>query len=633
MRADYKKIPATLGLIAINVIVFAFTRLEAGSLNDSHWTLSLLRHGALFNPLTLGNEWYRIFTHMFLHGGILHLAVNMYALYSVGSDIEILAGTKKFTIVYFVSGIASALNSLYWSLFTIGVGASGAIFGLFGFSLMINIFLSRRSGKSMTPVLVNFAVFVGINLLIAKSVNADNAAHLGGLAAGMLIGLYALVKGEGAAFVRTRIEYFMMPALAIIYLTLPRYQVHYYRFFQSVLAAEDSTRQRLKKDLSDPQYLKVFAANTSQWDSARVMLDRQSDLPTELSADTFRLRRYIGLRIAENGYKTKIIERESYIYLDSIEEVNRQIPQFMSLDFPLSFRIDGEEKPPPRDTSSRELIKVYYDRDWVEIPSPPAAYYRIGYRDSLGRWNGEVRDFYANGDVQMKGTYKNNKREGVFLYYSDHHTYTSAGRYRNDRSIGKWETFHTNGRLASEVFYNGTYFLKNSWDSLGNQLVVDGSGKETQTYPNGVIRLEGAYRNGRQEGYWYGRHENGDMYFQESYSEGRLISGKSRNARGQTFVYDASSLFPLPEKGLAAFQAYLKKETDKVDTQRPAHVRVSFRVTKRGMLTDFNIEESTSPALNAKAIAMLLHGPSWLPAKMHGDQPVDAFTFVDVVFN
>ncbi|HEX8041837.1 MAG TPA: rhomboid family intramembrane serine protease, partial [Chryseosolibacter sp.] len=425
MPANYKRIPATLALIAINVIVFGFTYLEAGSFNDGHWTFSLLRLGALFNPLTLGSEWYRIFTHMFLHGGILHLAVNMYALYSVGSDIEILTGTKKFAFVYFVSGIASALNSLYWSLFTIGVGASGAIFGLFGFSLMINIFLSRRSGKSMTPVLVNFAVFVGINLLIAKSVNADNAAHLGGLAAGMLIGLYALVKGEGAAFMRTRVEYFMIPALVIIYFTLPRFQVHYYRFFQSVMAAEDSTRQRLKKRLSDDQYLKVFAENTSQWDSSLSMLNRQSGLPVELSADTFKLRRYIGLRIEENDYKKKIIERESYIYLDSIEEANKQMSQFTALDFPLSFRIADTEKPPPADTSSRELIKVYYDRDWVEIPSPPGAYYRIGYRDSLGRWNGEVRDFYANGDVQMKGTYKENKRDGVFLYYSDHHTYTS----------------------------------------------------------------------------------------------------------------------------------------------------------------------------------------------------------------
>ncbi len=633
MPANFKKIPATLGLIAINVIVFVYTYVEAGSPNNGDWTLSLLRLGAQFNPLTLDTEWYRMFTHMFLHGGILHLAVNMFALFSVGSDIEILVGAKKFTFVYFISGIASALNSLYWGLFTIGVGASGAIFGLFGFSLMINIFLSRRSGKSMTPVLINFAVFVGINLMIAKSVNADNAAHMGGLAAGMLIGLYALVKGEGAAFLKIKIEYFMIPVLLLVYFTLPRYQVHYYKFFQSVLSAEDSTRQRLKGNLTDEQYLKVFNKNISQWDTALAMLNRQSYLPPELSADTLKLRRYIGFRKKENEYKKKMIERESYVYLDSIENVNRQMPQFMSLDFALSFRRKDSEETLPKDTSSRELIKVFYDSDWVETPSPPAAYYRIGYRDSVGRWDGEVRDFYENGDIQMKGSYNKNKRDGVFLYYSDHHTYTSAGRYRNDRSIGKWETYHNNGTLASEVYYDNDYFLKNLWDSLGNQLVINGRGAEIRKYPNGVVATEGEYRNGHKDGYWYGRHENGDMYFEETYGQGRLIRGKSRNLQGQTFVYDASSVFPLPQEGFAKFRAYLKSATAKVRTEQPQHVKISFRVTKKGVLTDLNIEESSSAALSSKAIEILLNGPAWVPAKIHGDRAEDGFAFVEISFN
>ncbi|HEX8037618.1 MAG TPA: hypothetical protein VF490_00645, partial [Chryseosolibacter sp.] len=105
------------------------------------------------------------------------------------------------------------------------------------------------------------------------------------------------------------------------------------------------------------------------------------------------------------------------------------------------------------------------------------------------------------------------------------------------------------------------------------------------------------------------------------------------NSAGQTFIYDASSLLPLPEKGLAAFRSYLKNETARVATQQPAHIRVAFRVTRRGVLTDFNIEDSSSPSLNAKAIEILLHGPAWLPARMHGDQPIDAFTFVDLTFN
>lgn len=631
MPVNFKKIPATLSLIAVNVVVFAITYLKGGSQPDGGWTLTLLRMGAEFNPLTLDKEWYRIFTHMFLHGGILHLAVNMYALFSVGSEVETLVGTKKFTIVYFISGLGSALNSLYWSLFAIGVGASGAIFGVFGFSLMINIFLSRRSGRSMTPVLVNFAVFVIINVAIAKSVNADNAAHFGGLATGMMIGAYALARGGGAAFTKIQLEYLLVPALAIVFFALPRYQVHYYKFFQYVLAAEDSSRHRLRDGLTDGEYLKIFATNNQQWDTALSMLDHQAYLPPELSADTFKLRRYLGLRKQENVFKTRIIERESYIYLDSVAHAQESMSQYMSLDYGLSFR-SGEPTRPVDESPRKEPDRVWYDSDWVEVPAPPAAYYRIGFRDSLGRWDGLARDFYANGDIQMKGSYKEGKRDGVFLYYSDHHTYAAAGRYRNDERIGKWETFHDNGRLASEVYYDNGYFLKNLWDSLGNRLVTNGNGREVERYPNGVVAVDGEYRNGVKEGHWYGRHQNGSLYFEEVYTGGRLVSGKSRSADGKTFIYDASSLFPLPEAGFDKFNQYVKATAAKMSDGERGRVKISFRVTAKGVLTDVNAADGASPRLAGKAKEILLSGPGWVPAKVHGSKAVDGFAFIWVEF-
>lgn len=629
----FRKIPATLGLIAVNTLVFILTYIEAGTLDGPGYTLTLLHMGAQFNPLSLDKEWYRIFAHMFLHGGIIHLAVNMYALFSVGSEIERLVGTKKFTLVYFVSGVASALNSLYWSMFSIGVGASGAIFGLFGFSLIVNIFLSRRSGRSMTPILINFAIFLGINLMIAKSVNADNAAHFGGLAAGIIIGLYSLATGGGAAFLKVKIEYFMIALLIVIYFALPRYQVSYYKFFQTIVATEDSTNHRLNRKLSDEAYLKVFTKNIHDWDSALALLNSQTYLPPQLAGDTMKLRRYISLRKQENTFKKSMLERESYIYLDSVEHVQELMAPNLSLDYGLSFRMPTEEQPEQRDSvPARQMTKVLYDSDWIEVPSPPATYYRIGFRDSLGRWQGAVRDYYDNGDVQMKGSYKNNKREGVFLYYSDHNTYTSAGRYLDDSSTGKWETYHTNGILASEAYYNDDYFLKNLWDSVGNQLVIDGNGKEIQRHPNGLIATEGEYRNGHKEGYWYGRHPNGEMYYEENFNHGRLVNGRSRSLNGETFVYDGSSLFPLPEGGFAKFKKYVKSETDKVKRDVNGQVRISFRVTESQEITDVAIEKSVSPELDAKAREILLKGPPWEPAKAHGYEPVDGFAFVVVEF-
>jgi hypothetical protein len=480
-------------------------------------------------------------------------------------------------------------------------------------------------------VLVNFAVFVVINLAIAKSVNADNAAHFGGLAAGMLLGGYALARGGGAAFVRIQLEYLIAPALLLVYFLLPRYQVHYYKFFQSVVAAEDSSRYAVGHNLSDSEYLKLFAANRQRWNTALGMLDNLTALPSELSADTFKLRRYIGLRKKENIFRTRMIERESYIYLDSVASAQEMMSGYMTLDYGLSFR-RAERKPPSADIPGKEPIKVLYDSEWIEVSSPPAAYYRIGFRDSLGRWNGPVRDFYATGSIQMKGSYIADKRDGVFLFYSDHNTYVSAGRYHNDESIGKWETFHDNGRLASEVYYNNGYFLKNLWDSVGNKLVSNGDGRDLERYPNGVVAVDGEYKNGHKEGRWYGRHQNGDLYFEEVYNDGRLVSGKSRTAEGQTFVYDETSLFPLPEPGFPKLKSYLKAAAEKMTESDTGRVKISFRVTAKGTLADIKIAKGASPRLNENAKQILLDGPAWIPARLHGGEPIDGFAFVWINF-
>lgn len=627
-----KSIPATLGLVIVNVSVFIAAYVLAGSFDGPHWILTLLAMGAQFNPLTLDEEWYRVFTYMFLHGGPLHLVVNMIALAVVGTELERSVGTKKFLAVYLVCGVAAAMSSLYWNLFSIGVGASGAIFGLFGFSLMVNIFFHKKSGNSIYPILIQFGFFVGLNLLIADLVKADNPAHFGGLLAGVATGCYASIQGSITAFRKVKVEYFLIPLFFAAYFILPRYQVRYYKLFQQVMAAEDSSRHRLRENLTDDQYMKVFIKNIDQWDAALKKLNRQRDLPEELQNDTFNLTRYVELRKQENLFKKILIQRESYVYLDSIDYVQQLIPQHLSLKYNLKFRIDDVDASAAADTVLPEMVKVLYDSHWVEVPSPPAAYYRIGFRDSLGRWEGRVKDYYMSGNVQMKGTYKQNKRDGIFLYYSDHNTYRSAGRYLDDRAVGKWENYHENGRLASETYFNNGFFLKSLWDSLGNQLVVDGNGREIHRHPNGIIASEGVYRYGVREGYWYGHHPNGEMYYEEQFSQGKLLSGKSRTLAGETFVYDASSLQPMPEGGFEKFQEYIKSEAKKIEGEELGHVKLSFRVTENGNIADLTFGQSATPRLDAIAKKILLTGPRWLPAREHGHKTVDGWSVVLIEF-
>ena len=633
LSANYfKRFPATLVLVSVNVVVFALSYLRVHTFSEPDWSRNLLSLGADFNPYALDREWYRLFTHLFLHGNVIHLALNMGALYFVGGDVEQEVGWKKFLWVYFLSGAAAGLTSLYWNLFTIGVGASGAIFGLFGFSLIINLVFSQKFDHPVTPIFINFVIFLGINLLFAKAFKADTAAHLGGLVSGVAVGTLSVLFGDSLRTVKWEIVF--IPLLVVIYLSLPRYQVTYFKFFQCVLAVEDSTQNLFsRKNVSDEEFVRGFKKSKAQWDSALLMLRAQSYLPKAMHSDTTKLGRYIALRKKEASFRITLVERESYIYLDSIEMVQALMKTSLSLDYPLMMAQQKQKQPEPKHPKQYlEEIQVWYNGDWEELAGPPGAYYRIGSKDSLGRWQGPVTDFFANGDIQMKGSFKDNKHEGIFIYYSDHKTYASAGRYRNDRHVGKWESFHDNGNMESEVFYNDRYFLKNLWDEAGRQLVSNGNGKDVQHHANGVIQTEGEYRNGNREGYWYGRRKTGELYFEENYYRGRLVSGRSRSREGRNFVYDESSLYPIPEGGFKKLSEFIHREAQKVDSPLKGTVRLSFRVTAHNALTEFKVEKSVSGLLDEKARQILLAGPRWISAKEHGQEAPAGYAFVNVEF-
>jgi len=147
-----------------------------------------LNWGANFRPLTTEGQWWRLLTSTFLHGGLMHLLANMYGLLFVGIFLEPLLGRTKYLIAYLLTGILASVASLWWYDATVSVGASGAIFGLYG------IFLALLLTKVFHPdfaksFLLSTAIFVGFNLLMGLTGGIDNAAHIGGLLSGFIVGL------------------------------------------------------------------------------------------------------------------------------------------------------------------------------------------------------------------------------------------------------------------------------------------------------------------------------------------------------------------------------------------------------------------------------------------------------------
>lgn len=166
-------------LIAINVAIFALIFIIDPSLSTS----TLISFGAKYDYRIVEGEYFRLITTMFLHASIPHLLFNMIALNAFGRDLEMIFGRKKFLAIYFVSGIVGSMGSFIFND-AVGVGASGAIFGLLG----ANLYLFSINPNAYKKIYGNdILVLIAINLAYGFMVpQIDNSAHLFGLIGGYL---------------------------------------------------------------------------------------------------------------------------------------------------------------------------------------------------------------------------------------------------------------------------------------------------------------------------------------------------------------------------------------------------------------------------------------------------------------
>lgn len=159
----------------------------AGLGSISFRSIDLLAWGANYRPLTANGEWWRLLTNIFLHGGLIHLGANMCGLLFVGIFLEPRLGRNKYASVYLFTGVVASITSLYWHDASVSVGASGAIFGLYGIFLVL--LLRKVFPKSFSKIfMASTLLFIGYNLIVGFAGGVDNAAHIGGLLTGLILG-------------------------------------------------------------------------------------------------------------------------------------------------------------------------------------------------------------------------------------------------------------------------------------------------------------------------------------------------------------------------------------------------------------------------------------------------------------
>jgi len=199
VRHNAPTIGLTQIIFGINVAVFLGMALSGSSIMDFSGA-ELVRWGANVPALTISGEWWRLLTNVFVHGGLLHIAFNMWCLWNLGALCESLYGRWTYATIYLSCGIGASLASAAWSAasspYRPSVGASGAIFGLAGAlisAFKLGEFSVPRSALSGT--LRSLGAFVVYNLIFGFALpGIDNAAHIGGLITGLIVGaLIALI--------------------------------------------------------------------------------------------------------------------------------------------------------------------------------------------------------------------------------------------------------------------------------------------------------------------------------------------------------------------------------------------------------------------------------------------------------
>ncbi len=186
-------------ILGANVMVFIAMMAAGGGFSMDFTGQVMVHFGANFGPYTLSGQWWRLFTYMFLHGGIFHIAMNMWCLWNLGWLCESIYGRFTYAAIYLITGVAGGIASVAWNPSVLSVGASGAIFGLMG-ALIASFYLGEfsLSGINIKGMMGSLLFFAGFSLYWGSvSSGIDNACHIGGLVSGLILGALIALFAPG----------------------------------------------------------------------------------------------------------------------------------------------------------------------------------------------------------------------------------------------------------------------------------------------------------------------------------------------------------------------------------------------------------------------------------------------------
>jgi rhomboid protease GluP len=178
---------ATTMLLVINFGLYLVTVIHSMGLGNNGAFMdldiqTLYQFGGKFRSRILAGEWWRLVTAGFLHGGLIHIAMNSWVLYDLGPQVDEIYGTSRFIVFYLLSTIGGFMASTYWSNAP-SIGASAGLFGLIGVMIALGVRTQTSVGAAIRGMYIRWAIY-GLLFGLVGYFHVDNAAHIGGLLTG-----------------------------------------------------------------------------------------------------------------------------------------------------------------------------------------------------------------------------------------------------------------------------------------------------------------------------------------------------------------------------------------------------------------------------------------------------------------
>lgn len=333
---DYFVTPILININILYFLIMSFSGVNPFSpeIND------IIDWGGNYGPLTIENNWWRLFSSCFVHIGIFHLLMNCYALAYIGLLIEPILKRRGFLITYVLAGILASLCSLYWNNNVVSAGASGAIFGMYGI-LLPAILYGVIDKKVNLNLLSSMIVFIIINVLNSFKEGVDGAAHIGGLGFGLIAGTIfsIMTKKRKAALILVSSFAIILSTILITVCKNSKifiYQIMEYQTgMQDFVEMEKLALEAYHDDSETKEHILYMIKDRGiyYWEENITLLnnlDRLS-LPETLHDQNKNLINYCKLRIKSYSLSYKKINENSNEYDSDIEALNERINELLLL--------------------------------------------------------------------------------------------------------------------------------------------------------------------------------------------------------------------------------------------------------------------------------------------------------------